>query len=240
MARQDKATNDSYTPDAFDNPPIGPVGVHRGPRSTWARLAPYLAVLVVAVLASALVWGVMTGELTKTVQSWGWFSSSQSADGTDDSSSADKPAADDAAGSDDGADSGATNGTDSSSDANGATDANGTDSSSDGADGADSSDTPDAQTQQTPEPNKGTAVRVINATGIAGYAAQQAGVLTAAGYTSVEAANPSGGALPDVTVVWYQNETDLATAQDVAASLGIATVQQVTGIDVPVVVVLMG
>ena len=65
-------------------------------------------------------------------------------------------------------------------------------------------------------------MRVINATGVNGYAAQQSGVLQSVGYTSVIAANPSGGALPSVNVVWYQNETDLATAQNIADTLGIA------------------
>ena len=51
------------------------------------------------------------------------------------------------------------------------------------------------------------------------------------------AANPSGGTLPAVNVVWYQNETDMATAQDVANTLGIATVEQTTGISDPIVVV---
>ncbi len=85
--------------------------------------------------------------------------------------------------------------------------------------------------------NYNTSVRVINATGVNGYAAQQSGVLQSVGYTSVIAANPSGGALPSVNVVWYQNETDLATAQNIADTLGIATVEQATGIADPIVVV---
>ena len=85
--------------------------------------------------------------------------------------------------------------------------------------------------------NYGTGVRVVNATGVNGYAAQQMGVLQSVGYTNVVAANPSGGTLPAVNVVWYQNETDMATAQDVANTLGIATVEQTTGISDPIVVV---
>lgn len=85
--------------------------------------------------------------------------------------------------------------------------------------------------------NYNTSVRVINATGVNGYAAQQSGVLQSVGYTSVIAANPSGGALPSVNVVWYQNETDLATAQNIADTTGIATVEQATGIADPIVVV---
>ena len=37
--------------------------------------------------------------------------------------------------------------------------------------------------------------------------------------------------------LWYQNETDLATAQNIADTLGIATVEQATGIADPIVVV---
>ena len=30
MAKQDKETYESYAKDMFDNPPAGPMGVHRG------------------------------------------------------------------------------------------------------------------------------------------------------------------------------------------------------------------
>mgnify|MGYP000450015450 CR=1 FL=1 len=33
MAKQDKETYESYAKDMFDNPPAGPMGVHRGARS---------------------------------------------------------------------------------------------------------------------------------------------------------------------------------------------------------------
>ena len=86
--------------------------------------------------------------------------------------------------------------------------------------------------------NLSTQVRVVNGTRKTGYAAKQAAVLTGAGYTNVVAANPSG-TLPSASVVWYQNESDLATAQDVAAKLGISNVSKVTNLSAPVVVVLM-
>ena len=86
--------------------------------------------------------------------------------------------------------------------------------------------------------NLSTQVRVVNGTRKTGYAAKQAAVLTGAGYTNVVAANPSGS-LPSASVVWYQNESDLATAQDVAAKLGISNVSKVTNLSAPVVVVLM-
>lgn len=40
-------------------------------------------------------------------------------------------------------------------------------------------------------------------------------------------------------MVWYQNETDAATAKDIAVTLGISDVRQMSGISAPVVVVLM-
>lgn len=235
MAKQDKATYDSYAPDAFDNPPIGPVGVHRGPRSAGARMAPYLCVLLVALLVGVLTWGLTTGEFAKILNLPGSTQSSQSSD----TKSSDSKQSGDAASGD------AANGTDSnSSDSANSSDSNQQGSSTDAnqADGAQTDQSQQQadqqQTDQNAQPNKATAVRVVNATGVSGYAAQQAGVLTGAGYTSVEAANPTG-TLPSASVVWYQNDADKATAQDVATTLGIADVQQTSGLDVPVVAILM-
>jgi hypothetical protein len=86
--------------------------------------------------------------------------------------------------------------------------------------------------------NKATSIRVINGTGTSGYAARKKTVLTQAGYSNVVAGNPSG-TLPSSSVVWYQNETDKATAENVASSLGISAVSQASSISAPVVVVLM-
>lgn len=86
--------------------------------------------------------------------------------------------------------------------------------------------------------NTGTEVRVVNATNITGYAQSKADVLTQAGYTSVSASNPTGN-VPSQTVVWYQNETDKATAENVAQTLGISNVQQSDGLVTPIVVVLL-
>lgn len=239
MAKQDKATYDSYAPDAFDNPPIGPVGVHRGPRSAGARMAPYLCVLLVALLVGVLTWGLTTGEFAKILNLPGSTQSSQSSDTkSSDSKSSDSKQSGDAASGD------AANGTDSnSSDSANSSDSNQQGSSADanqtgGTQTDQSQQQADQQADQNAQPNKATAVRVVNATGVSGYAAQQAGVLTGAGYTSVEAANPTG-TLPSASVVWYQNDADKATAQDVATTLGIADVQQVSGLDVPVVAILM-
>ncbi len=79
---------------------------------------------------------------------------------------------------------------------------------------------------------------MLNATSISGYAKSKADVLSQAGYTSVSASNPTG-TVPSQTVVWYQNETDKATAENVAQTLGISNVQQSDGIVTPIVVVLL-
>ena len=98
--------------------------------------------------------------------------------------------------------------------------------------------------QSTPEEsqqvNTNAQITVINGTGVSGYANDRAGVLQNQGFTNVSAANPDATTvLPAQTVVYYQNEADLATAQQVANALGIATVEQSTSIGTPIQVVLM-
>ena len=62
MAKQDKETYESYAKDMFDNPPAGPMGVHRGARSMASRALPYVIVVIVALLAGLLFWGVNSGD----------------------------------------------------------------------------------------------------------------------------------------------------------------------------------
>lgn len=228
MAHTEKETYGSYPTDAFDNPPSGPVGVHRGRRSLAVRVAPFLMVIVVAALAGLLAWGIASGELNKVPWPWAQQSAqtAQDSKGGQDDAAADD--GDDAQADADDQDDAANQGQ---ADGQGADDA----AQSDDATADEPQTEPETQPEQTV--NYNTSVRVINATGVNGYAAQQSGVLQSVGYTSVIAANPSGGALPSVNVVWYQNETDLATAQNVADTLGIATVEQATGIADPIVVV---
>ena len=228
MAHTEKETYGSYSTDAFDNPPSGPVGVHRGRRSLAVRVAPFLMVIVVAALAGLLAWGIASGELNKVPWPWAQQSAqtAQDSKGGQDDAAADD--GDDAQADADDQDDAANQGQ---ADGQGADDA----AQSDDATADEPQTEPETQPEQTV--NYNTSVRVINATGVNGYAAQQSGVLQSVGYTSVIAANPSGGALPSVNVVWYQNETDLATAQNIADTLGIATVEQATGIADPIVVV---
>lgn len=226
MAHTEKETYGSYPTDAFDNPPSGPVGVHRGRRSLAVRVAPFVVVIVVAALAGLLAWGIASGELNKVPWPWAQQSAQTAQDskgGQDDAAADDGDDAQaDADAQDDAADQGEGDGQD-------------TDGAAQPDDATADEQQPESQPEQTV--NYNTSVRVINATGVNGYAAQQSGVLQSVGYTSVIAANPSGGALPSVNVVWYQNETDLATAQNIADTLGIATVEQATGIADPIVVV---
>lgn len=226
MAHTEKETYGSYPTDAFDNPPSGPVGVHRGRRSLAVRVAPFLMVIVVAALAGLLAWGIASGELNKVPWPWAQQSAQTAQDskgGQDDAAADDGDDAQaDADDQDDAADQGEADGQD-------------TDGAAQPDDATADEQQPESQPEQTV--NYNTSVRVINATGVNGYAAQQSGVLQSVGYTSVIAANPSGGALPSVNVVWYQNETDLATAQNIADALGIATVEQAAGIADPIVVV---
>lgn len=211
MARKDRNTDESYAQDVFDNPPQGPIGVHRGNRSIASRLVPFLIVVVVAAAAGIGTWAAMSGEGSKLFSGGSSASSSSSASASSSASSS----------------------------------ASASDTSSASASASDSASASQSPSQSATQQasssasaNLSTQVRVVNGTRKNGYAAKQAAVLSGAGYTNVVAANPSGN-LPSASVVWYQNESDLATAQDVAAKLGISNVSQVTNLSAPVVVVLM-
>ena len=215
MAR-DTMTYESYEPDSFDNPPKGPVGVHRGARSVMARLCPFIVVILVAALCGVGAWAWISGEYKNVV---GGSSQTATTSKSDSSSKAEtKNSTKD--------DSSSTS-TDSSKD-----------STSDSAKSDTDSDTTSSNENQNSDQQAQQSEAIVNATGIQGYAGQQADVLQTAGYTSVEATNPSG-TLPASSVVWYQNETDKATAEDVATTLGISAVEQVQGLAVPITVVLL-
>ncbi|NEG69373.1 LytR C-terminal domain-containing protein [Bifidobacterium choloepi] len=224
--KKDSKGYDSYPKDSYDNPPAGPVGVHRGARSAAARTAPFIAVLVIAVLAALIFWGVFSGEAANMFKSSSEASSgtTTSATSTASSSSASASASDTASASS----SASASATDESS-------ASATDESSASASASDES----SATDTAGTVDYGTQISVINATGVQGYASQEATKLNNAGFTAVTAANPSSNAtLPDATVVWYASDDDLATAQQVASTLGISNVVQ-ANISVPVMVVLM-
>ena len=212
MARKDRNTDESYAQDVFDNPPQGPIGVHRGNRSVASRLVPFLIVIIVAAVEGVGAWAAMSGEGAKLFSSGSSASSSSSPSAKSTASASASASASDTA----------------------SASASASESASESASPSESTSSPASSSSA----NLSTQVRVVNGTRKTGYAAKQAAVLTGAGYTNVVAANPSG-TLPSASVVWYQNESDLATAQDVAAKLGISNVSKVTNLSAPVVVVLM-
>lgn len=223
MAKQDKETYDSYEKDVYDNPPAGPMGVHRGARSAASRAMPYVIVIIVALLAGLLFWGVYSGEINNLKMPWSSQESptTSSAEKSKSGESKSKSQSDSVSG----------NKTDASN-AGSSTDSQQNDQNTD----QNTEQADNATAQQVV--NTGTEVRVVNATNITGYAQSKADVLVQAGYTSVSASNPTGN-VPSQTVVWYQNETDRATAENVAQTLGISNVQQSDGLVTPIVVVLL-
>lgn len=223
MAKQDKETYESYAKDMFDNPPSGPMGVHRGARSVASRAVPYVVVVVVALLAGLLFWGIYSGEISNLRMPWSAKeSSSTSASATSKKTSKKTNKSKDKAKNDD------TNTSD--------TQSNNSENNDQNTE-QDSNQT-DQNTSSDQSVNLATEIRVVNATSITGYAKSKADVLTQAGYTSVTPSNPTGN-VPSQTVVWYQNETDKATAENVAQTLGISNVEQGSGLVTPIVVVLL-
>ena len=223
MAKQGKETYESYAKDMFDNPPAGPMGVHRGARSAASRAMPYVIVVVASLLAGLLFWGIYSGEAGNLKMPWAAKESSSTSSTSTGKKSESK-----------------------SETANKNTDKNKeqADDSSDGqsSDATDSDQNTDQNSDQNTEANQsvnlGTQIRVVNATNITGYAKSKADALTQAGYTSVTADNPTGN-VPSQTVVWYQNEADKATAENVAQTLNIANVEQSSSLTTPIVVVLL-
>lgn len=203
---------ESYAMDEFDNPPKGPAGVHRGRRSAAARYTPFVVVVVVAALCGFLAWGVLSGEFNKV--HWPWSpASSQTSSTTAKKKAAEKKAAAKKA-------------------------AEKKQQEEEAAKKQQEEEAAKQQQEQAAQVDRSLSVRVINGTGISGYAATKQSVLNQAGYANVAAANPSG-TLPDATVVWYQNDADKATAEDVANALGISNVQQTSGLGASIVVILL-
>ena len=224
MARKDTEQYQSYEKDAFDNPPEGPVGVHRGNRPMIVRVTPFIIVLVAAVAAGVLFWSIFSGEAANMFnrRSEQTQTTAQTSQGSS-SSSADESA------------SGTASQSSQSATAGESTSAEGTPSQT-----PSESESAQSTPEESQQVNTNAQITVINGTGVSGYANERAGVLQNQGFTNVSAANPDATTvLPAQTVVYYQNEADLATAQQVANALGIATVEQSTSIGTPIQVVLM-
>ena len=211
---------ESYAMDEFDNPPKGPAGVHRGRRSAAARYTPFVVVVVVAALCGFLAWGVLSGEFNKV--HWPWSPASSPTSSKTSSTTAKKKAAEKKAAEK----------------KQQQEEAAKKQQEEEAAKKQQEEEAAKQQQEQAAQVDRSLSVRVINGTGISGYAATKQSVLNQAGYANVAAANPSG-TLPDATVVWYQNDADKATAEDVANALGISNVQQTSGLGASIVVILL-
>ena len=224
MARKDTEQYQSYEKDAFDNPPEGPVGVHRGNRPMIVRVTPFIIVLVAAVAAGVLFWSIFSGEAANMFnrRSEQTQTTAQTSQGSSSSSAGESA-------------SGTASQSSQSATAGESTTAEGTPSQT-----PSESESAQSTPEESQQVNTNAQITVINGTGVSGYANDRAGVLQNQGFTNVSAANPDATiVLPAQTVVYYQNEADLATAQQVANALGIAAVEQSTSIGTPIQVVLM-
>lgn len=210
---------ESYAMDEFDNPPKGPAGVHRGRRSAAARYTPFVVVVVVAALCGFLAWGVLSGEFNKV--HWPWSPASSQTSSKTSTTTAKKKAAEKKA-----------------AEKKQQEEAAKKQQEEETAKKQQEEEAAKQQQEQAAQVDRSLSVRVINGTSISGYAATKQSVLNQAGYANVAAANPSG-TLPDATVVWYQNDADKATAEDVANALGISNVQQTSGLGASIVVILL-
>ena len=224
MARKDTEQYQSYEKDAFDNPPEGPVGVHRGNRPMIVHVTPFIIVLVAAVAAGVLFWSIFSGEAANMFnrRSEQTQTTAQTSQGSS-SSSADESA------------SGTASQSSQSATAGESTSAEGTPSQT-----PSESESAQSTPEESQQVNTNAQITVINGTGVSGDASEWAAALQGQGFTNVTPANPDATTvLPAQTVVYYQNEADLATAQQVANTLGIATVEQSATIGVPIEVVRM-
>lgn len=220
MARNDQ--NVSYTPDAFDEPPEGPVGVHRGNPAWYAVIFPYIVALIIAIVAGLLVWAIGSGEISHL--SLPWNHSQQAAQSkTEKKAKSDSSREDEDSDDNEDADSSKDNKSNKS-------------NKSDKSDNSDSNNSKDNSASQNAV-DKSVAVKVINATKINGYGAKNADKLKQAGYANVTAGNPTGS-VPSDSVVWYKDESQKAAALDVAKALGITAVENEKDISSPIVAVL--
>ncbi|GAA1134047.1 LytR C-terminal domain-containing protein [Arthrobacter flavus] len=81
------------------------------------------------------------------------------------------------------------------------------------------------------------AVNVYNSTGIGGLASSAAGRVTAGGWAVGQIAD-WGGAPPQTSVIFYNNPSQLAAAQEVAGILGIPTLVETTEVSPNITVVV--
>lgn len=220
MARNNQ--NVSYTPDAFDEPPEGPIGVHRGNPAWYAVILPYFAALIVAAVVGVLVWVIASGEISHLPLPWNHQQqSSQSASSSKTSENKKSVKSDE----------------DKSSEGEDDDDNKSEENKSDRKDAGDSKDNSANDSKTQTSLDKSVAVKVLNATKISGHAAAGADKLKQAGYANVTAGNPTGK-VPGESVVWYKDDSQKAAAEDIAKTLGISAVENEKQIVSPIVVVL--
>lgn len=220
MARNNQ--NVSYKPDAFDEPPEGPIGVHRGNPAWYAVILPYFVALIVAAVVGVLVWAIASGEISHLPLPWNHQQqSSQSASSSKTSENKKSVKSDE----------------DKSSEGEDDDDNKSEENKSDRKDAGDSKDNSANDSKTQTSLDKSVAVKVLNATKISGHAAAGADKLKQAGYANVTAGNPTGK-VPGESVVWYKDDSQKAAAEDIAKTLGISAVENEKQIVSPIVVVL--
>lgn len=220
MARNNQ--NVSYTPDAFDEPPEGPIGVHRGNPAWYAVILPYFVALIVAAVVGVLVWAIASGEISHLPLPWNHQQqSSQSASLSKTSENKKSVKSDE----------------DKSSEGEDDDDNKSEENKSDRKDAGDSKDNSANDSKTQTSLDKSVAVKVLNATKISGHAAAGADKLKQAGYANVTAGNPTGK-VPGESVVWYKDDSQKTAAEDIAKTLGISAVENEKQIVSPIVVVL--
>lgn len=97
---------------------------------------------------------------------------------------------------------------------------------------------PEPEEPPAPEVDHATLVEVLNETAIDGYAGQVAAEVAAGGFGSVEATNTEGW-LSEENTVFYAEESQIATAQEVARLAGISRVVLDPGAASPGTVVVL-
>ena len=186
-----------YPPDEFDavDPSPGPRGIHRGPRSTWSRVWPFLVALA---LSGALAFAVV-GYL------WEERGPTPTAQVTDVAPAPSEPEPSEPEPSDPAT-----------------TEPSPAEPSPTPTPAPEP--TVEAPPPPAPEPDLTTVVNVFNSTSIQGLAADAADQLEDVGWTEVDTGNYAGGTLAASTVFYPTPELEVS-ARAVADALGIATVQ---------------
>lgn len=213
MARKMTPVRTLVFHDEFDNPPEGPVGIHRGKRSVAARFLPYLITIFVAVLVGFIVWAWWGGKAADFLHI--------NTTGTGDQNIT-LPKQQTTEGNPNVAPPLSPNVTQNTPSAEGTLNSNSSNS--------------DPSSSVLPIGAQ-TSIRIYNGSGIAGLAYQKAQILRNAGYGQVADMNLTDGYKPPVNTVWYRNNSDLPTAEAIARKLNINMVAQRPAIQVPIAIV---